>query len=106
MKIFRVYRGDADHSRLARLDNVDEVFDQLHQYLRMSTDAAAATCGNSSRSYCSLAGNDNDNGNNYHPFYFHRVAGLLPADYFPREQFSDWFLKKTMQFIKTSLHYR
>ena len=32
--------------------------------------------------------------NNFHPFHFQRVQGLLEADFAPRLQFSNWFLRQ------------
>ena len=85
---FSANRVDAGHPRQFDLDQEDDVLEHFRRNPRTSTRAAATSMGIQDHTAVWRVLNRN----NYHPYHFQRVQGLLPADYAPRERFAQWFL--------------
>lgn len=89
---FAVNRLDAGRPR-RRDDNQDLILRYFHEHPNASCRSAAAALGipNHMRVWNVL------HENQHHPFRYQRVQALMPADFLPRINFSNWLLNNTEQ---------
>jgi hypothetical protein len=87
---FQVNRMHLGRPGQRAVENEERVIEHFENHPRTSTRAAAQHLG--------VAHHANVwrilHNHRLHPFHFQRVQGLLPRDFGPRVQFSEWFLQK------------